>query len=272
MSFGVYAKIVSHILTDSEKAVEISKKIEEGLDKFIKSVYGDSNKNWLSYTHNNEDGVDEITAEFYEIISGDLNLTINRILADIEELDNGSYGMYMADSDFGVMAYVSYGNAEFNEISLSDAKGFNWVTDTDFCMEKVFKESDIADILECDAEDIYDEVDDNPEILIEKLVPQKIKDIISDFDKEPFAGVEADEVVDGLILSFVFNDGKFSTEELEALKDAFSDESLEGWSFCLGVSEGKENALICPEKNAVLKFKAYDGNFDVLKVFELRNS
>ena len=93
MSYGVYMKIVSHIVNDSEQAAAVSEKLTADLNRFIKSVYGENatDASWQQFAHETEGGCENITASFYEVVNGQAYEQMDEILSVIDTLKNGSY-------------------------------------------------------------------------------------------------------------------------------------------------------------------------------------
>ncbi len=104
MSQLMYFKMMSHIVTDSEKSSEIAEDIASKLDSFIKSLCCCE-----PYKRTKEDGFDEISAEHLNVYGGGpLSDHVNEIISSINTLDNGSYGYLFGDTEFGVSQYKCY--------------------------------------------------------------------------------------------------------------------------------------------------------------------
>lgn len=252
MSQGVYIKVFMHIVKDNEKnnalSVELSEKITDYAGKFDCELM---QKSFLS-----ENGIScmEIEFSFSEIVSGPICDEIDEILSIIDKLDNDSYGMLFVDSDYGVALYKCYGNAEFQSISSDKAKEMLWSSDDIMVLEKQFKAADLAEILDCEEDEICDEVEEQAE----KLVPEIVFDIYDDEYDEIFNECEAEEDDEEVVVRFSFMIHEFSTEQLYKWKESFENGELNGWrlylSEALAVDECFENVMICPEEKAVLKF------------------
>ncbi len=262
MSQGKYIKLISHIITNNDDAIKTAETLLSELEGFICSVYGENadESSWKSFSHSAENGFDKITAEFYEVVGGQPEKKINDILSVIDTLNNGSYGMMLADSDYGVLEYKCYGNAEFSEITEEKASGFIWSTDDYLCLEKSFDADELAEMLDCDADEVCDEIEDSEETA-EELIPEIFSGIYQDFSVEQ---CETDEDDDMIKVRFMFGMHDHSTEQLIAMKNAFEDYDLSSWTLRLSESSeenGKyQNCMICPENNAVVSFVTSCGN------------
>lgn len=260
MSQGVYMKILSHIVTDNEKAFEKAKEIQNGLNHFIKSVYGENadDSAWLSYSHQTESNFEEITAVFSEVVGGAPRDEIDELLSEINTLKNGSYGLLLCDTDYGVMDCNCYGNAEFHKISVNETIGYLWSSDDFLCLEKMFSSENLAEFLDCDTEEVCDELEDNYEEIAEKLLPQEIIDILpADKDESPFYSCETEEDDDAITVKFLLAGHDYTTEQLQEFQKVFSKNSS-NWTLYLSeasLEQGTyENIMICPEHNAMVTF------------------
>ena len=271
MSQGVYMKILSHIVTDNEKALEKAKEIQNGLNHFIKSVYGENadESAWLSYSHQTESDFEEITAVFSEVVGGSPRTKIDELLSEINTLENGSYGLLLCDTDYGVMDCNCYGSAEFQKIAENETSGYLWSSDDSLCLEKVFAPENLAELLDCDAEDVCDELEDNYEEIAEKLIPQEIVDILpADEDESPFYSCETEEDDDTITVKFLLPGHDYTTEQLQKFRKVFSGNSS-NWILHLSEAslkqEAYENIMICPEHNAIVTFLTADEFFGDLQ-------
>ncbi|MDD7516825.1 hypothetical protein [Ruminococcus flavefaciens] len=264
MSQGIFIKLIAHIITDNEKAVEASSRLYAELDPFIKSVYGENadESSWKLFSRRAGSDYDEITAVFSDVVSGQPEKKVDNILSAINELNNGSYGMLLVDSDYGVMEYKCFGGAEFAEISTDEAAGYVWFTDDYLCLEKSFSAEYLSELLDCETDDVCDEAEDNCEELAEKLLPQIVKTIDPNIS---FEFCEAEEESDNISLRFMLGSHDHSTEELLAWGEAFDDGSLDGWILRLSESTNNngiiENAMISPDNNAVAVISTSNSTF-----------
>lgn len=261
MSQGIYIKLISHIQTDSERANAVSKTISAGLGSFIKSVYGESanETSWQSFSHQTDVKFDKTEATFYDVVSGSVYEKVDELLSEINTLQNGSYGMLLVDSDYGVMEYKCYGDAAFSGIPADDAAGFVWSTDDTLCLEKCFTPGELAELLDCAEEDTCDAAAEQPE----KIVPEIIHEIYPDADDELFDSCEAEETEDGMIVRCLVAVHDHETEQLLAWKEAFENGNFSGWSMHLSETEEDggcyNNVMICPDHNAVVSLKTSSG-------------
>ena len=266
MSQGRYFKIVTHINTDSDYATGIAKKMRDSLDVFIKGVYGQDagEHSWQSYSHTMQDGFDEIVVEFSEVVSGAApEESVQELLEEIDSLKNGSYGLLLADSDYGVTDYKCYGKAEFADVSEAEVSGFVWSTDDYLCLEKAFAPDELAELLGCSAEDACDEAEDRANEIAGKLLPDSVFQAYAS-DEDLFSDAEVDEEDEYIKLKLMFDLHDHTTEQLLALKTAFSDGVLKGWTLRLSEAEESEtykNIMICPEYNAVIEFETAENSF-----------
>lgn len=266
MSQGRYFKFVSHIITDSENAASIAKKIQDGLDTFIKSVYGSNadEASWQSFKYRADNTFYEITAEFNEVVGGSApEENVQELLSEIDALENGSYGLLLADSDYGVMEYRCYGNAKFVDVPETDVSGFEWSSGDVLCLEKSFTVEELAEILGCSAEDACDEAEDRANEIAEKLLPDSVFQVYES-DEDLFSWAEVDEMDGSIRISLMFNHLFQTTDQLLALKATFSDDALKGWTLRLSEAEGSgtyKNIMICPEYNAVIEFETAESSF-----------
>ncbi len=272
MSQGKYIKLISHIKIDSENATETAKKITSGLDAFIKSVYGINadNSAWQYYSHNTERGFDKITATFYEVISGVPEESLHELLSEISTLNNGSFGLLLVDTDYGVKMYQCYGAAKFAEVE--DVSGYMWSTDDYLCMETTVSEEQLAEILDCDANDVCDEAEDRANELAEALLPDVFGEIF-DPDDELFESAEAEDDGENIRVKLMFSTHDHTTEQILALREAFASGELTDWALHLSesIEEGGiyKNIMICPEQNAVVEFETIAGRFANVKWLRL---
>ena len=255
MSQAIYMKILSHIVTDSEQAACIAKSIAGELNSFIKSVYGENadETSWQTFSHKAEEECENIVATFYEVVSSQPYEVMDKILSVINTLQNGSFGMLLADSDYGVVEHKCYGNAQFCEISPDKATGWIWSTDDTLCLEKHFSTEKLTELLDCDEDSVYDEVEEQGD----KLIPEIVNEIYPDADDELLEFCEAEEMEDGsTIVRCMLAVHDHDTEQLLAWKDAFENGKLTGWTLRLSESEEEnesfENTMICPDANAVM--------------------
>ena len=257
MSQGEYIKLIAHIITDDEKAVNTSACLSAELDSFIKSVYGENadESSWKLFSRRAGSDYDEITAVFSDVVSGQPEKKVDNILSAINELNNGSYSMLLVDSDYGVMEYKCFGGAEFAEISTDEAAGYVWSTDDYLCLEQSFSAEYLSELLDCETDDVCDEAEDNCEELAEKLLPQIVKTIDPNIS---FEFCEAEEDSDNISLRFMLGSHDHSTDELLAWRKAFDDNALNGWILRLSESTNNngifESVMISPDNNAVVVF------------------
>ncbi len=145
MSQYQYFKVCTKVITDSQKAVSVLKKIESDFAELQEELGFEINRTQT------EDAV-SLEAEYGEVLSGWLPHTIDEILKPVDTLGNGSYAAILYNNDFGCFT-TCFGACGFQEISPEDvpsdmlfSSGDNWgltITATEEAWKKVLSFEDM---------------------------------------------------------------------------------------------------------------------------------
>lgn len=255
---GKYIKLISHIVKDSEEAEETAKTVYSKLVEFGKSINADDSGNnaWKLFSHPSVSSFDEITAEYFEVTSDMPEEKTDMILSAINKLENGSYGLLLVDSYYGVVKYKCYGNAVFEELPVDEADEYFWFTDDYICIEKKISIEKLVDLLDCKADRIVFMLENNGKYCAAKIVPDPIFKI---FPNEMFDCCAAKKMRKNVSVKYMLTAHDHPTRRIQSLQRAFRNKDFCEWTLRLSqASENKgvfENVMICPERNAVLIFE-----------------
>ncbi len=289
MSQRTYMKIITHIVKDSETSISTANKVYTDLDKFIKHVHGKDDADcgddlWSSFSRTPEKDYDEITAEFSCEVTGIPEETIENIISVIDTLDNGSYGMLLADTDYGVSRYKCFGKAEFTEVTADDVKDYIWGTNDYLCIETKMPVEKLAQLLNCGAEEVCEEAEERGDELAEKLLPDFFNDMYEE-NKNIYPGFYTDEGAfsnladanekDGVAtIAIYFRFLNHFTKQLLTLKKVFDDGTLKDWTLrqydCYEKDGVYTNVMIEHKTNSVVVFTTSAGRVESIKFMTMK--
>ncbi len=248
-----------HIVTDSETAQKTVEKIENHLDTFIKNIFSDFEMKWDFYNVEKNAQYTEVFAGFGTELGGFPREKIEPVMEFVKRLKNGSYGVFMLDADLGVEDYQCFGDAEFQEVSIEEAKNFIWDTDGVITLETTISNDKLEEIFECDGDSVEDELEDY-ENAMTTLIGREPDEEWNLHD------CEMEDDTDGTTIIFGISTG-LHTEAILSIKETFfSGNHFAPWR--LRIDESSEDeVMICSDHDAVLLF---NGDLSEIKILQAK--
>ena len=266
MSSMRYVSAKAHVVTDSKPAVELANRVAE--------VFGGSD--WAV----DEREFDSVEGEGYEEAevkaSGfdvdEMISSVEELLKEVATLSNGSYGLLVVESDFGVDLFDCYGGVEHAEAESVD-EGLFWASEDFLDLSVSMRASEWQEVLDCSLESIAEEIEARGDDLLSELLPDAFVqacegdgDVFFEYsDIEPFSESGAYGESDEIAVTFELDGHELTNETLMAMIEALNcgpDElPVPGTKTLL-------RFLNADEENGVYENRMADTNSYALLVFE----
>ena len=221
MSSMQYISAKAHVVMDSESARNLAKK--------AMAVFSCSN--WDVEYQKVSDEAGEGFTDVVVMVGGYDSApsgAIDVILGEIATLGNGSYGLMICESDWGIDAFDCYGNVKLVEAESVDGD-VTWSSE-DFLDLSVSMEAETwRELLECDSADLADEIESQADELLSMLLPESFVQACED-DGEVFfeyrdmemSDEEPEDESDEITVIFEFDGHDIRNETFDALIDALN--------------------------------------------------
>lgn len=268
MSSMQYITAKAHIATDSEGALELARRVAETF----------TNSRW---DIDEQDGTVEEGEEFVEAevkaygfdIDEPLSV-IDESLKEIESLENGSFGLLIVESDFGVDGFDCYGDIELAEVD-SVGGDVTWASEDFLCLHISMEAAGWQEALGCDMDSLADEIESQGDDLLSSLLPdgflqayEKDEDAIFQYvEMNPFKfGGDTYQESEEVTVVFELDGHELKHETLEgmanALKCGSGESSAPNAKFLLTFNNASEddgtyeNKMVDADAYAMLVFKS----------------
>lgn len=177
MSTGRYVTAKAHIVADSRTVSEFSSKV----------VHGEPDP------YKGEDSRDEVVIEgegYVDIIVKVSGMGLNELIDELDSalretsaLGEGSYGLLIIESDFGIDGYECYGDVELAEVPGGDRV---WGSEDYLIFEISLTAGEWAKLLGCDIDALVEEFESRGSELLPMFLPEYNSAVVEHLNGESF--------------------------------------------------------------------------------------
>ncbi|MBR3317296.1 MAG: hypothetical protein IKG21_05705 [Atopobiaceae bacterium] len=273
MSSMQYVEAKAHIVTDSDVAKHLATKVVENFN----SASWDAEEREVS--SKDGEGFSEVEVRVYGFgVDPDL-----AIFKEVSSIGNGSYGLVVWESDFGVEGCNCYGDVELVEIEPVDGD-IVWESEDFLQLSVSMVVGDWMRLLKCDLGSFEDELESLGDDLLERILPEGFLQACEDDGDVFFQFVEAGPYRDDgdlrdsdeVTVLFELDGHELRHETFEALVEALScnpdERPVPGERFLFNlmnaITEGDvyENRMFDVDTYSILVFKSDWGGVRDVKV------
>ncbi len=178
MSSMQYVSAKAHVITKSEAGRELAKKVVE-----VFSSEGDG-IDWHETSSEAGEGFTDAIVEYNGEGIG-LMESIDEALEEVAALGDGSYGLMVVESDWGVEGFDCYGDVELVETDSIDGETL-WSSESPLILSVSMASDEWQELLGCDDDSLQDEVESQGDDLLPLLVPASFVQACEDDEEACF--------------------------------------------------------------------------------------
>lgn len=272
MSSMQYVSAKAHVVTDSEAGRELAKKVVR-----VFSSEGDG-IDWHEATTKDGEGYTDAVVKYSGVDVG-LMSSIDEVLEEVAALGDGSYGLMVVESDWGVEGFDCYGDVELVE---TDSVGEEtvWSSESPLDLSVTMGSEEWQELLGCDADSLQDEIEAQGDDLVSRLAPASFVQACDDdgeanftyFDMESCGDGEAGDDPDEVTVIFELDGPEVQHATFMKLAAALMSNSAElpvpGAKIELGLegASGEESRMVDTDAFAMLVFRLLSDGDKYVKV------
>lgn len=184
-----YVSAKAHIITKSEAGRELAKKVvgvfsSEDVDIDWHETSSEAGESYTdAIVKYNDEGVG-------------LMESIDEVLEEVAALGDGSYGLMVVESDWGVEGFDCYGNVELVETDSIDGETL-WSSESPLIFSVSMDSDEWQELLGCDADSLQGEIESQGDDLLPLLVPASFVQICEDDEEACFTYFDTESSSDG---------------------------------------------------------------------------
>ncbi|WP_248922881.1 hypothetical protein [Olsenella intestinalis] len=272
MSSMQYVSAKAHVVTKAEAGKGLAKKAAE-----VFSFEGDG-IDWCETTTEAGDGYVGIAVKYSGVNAGPIS-AIEEALEEVATLGDGSYGLMVVESDWGVERFDCYGGVDLVEAE-SVGEETVWSSESPLDLSVTMGSDEWGELLGCDADSLQDEIESQGDELLPRLVPTSFVQACEDdggayftyFDTESSGDGENAGDSDEVTVIFELDGSEVRHATFMRLADALMSDSTElpvpGVKVELGLegASGEESRMVDADAFAMLVFRLLSDGDKYIKV------
>lgn len=106
----------------------------------------------------------------YSGVDDELMTSIDEVLEEVAAMDDGSYGLMVVESDWGVEGFDCYGDVKLVETDSMNGETL-WSSESPLVLTVSMESGEWQELLGCDADSVQDEIESQGDDLLPSLVP-----------------------------------------------------------------------------------------------------
>ncbi len=163
MSTMQYVSAKAHVITKSEAGRELAKKVAGVFSSEVDGI------DWHETSFEEGEGYTDAVVKYSGVNVG-LTTSIDEVLEEIAAMGDGSYGLMVVESDWGVEGFNCYGDVELVEADSVDEETL-WSSESPLILSVSMGSGEWQELLGCDADSLQDEIESQGDDLLPNLVP-----------------------------------------------------------------------------------------------------